>query len=303
MANSTMALWDLRISMFWMDAEMEGCEERANSVLVMEPLMEVVMEEWLALAPTVIGMDDCTEGTDWILIEEEEAVPPVATTPRFPSWVATTNVYFIARGASSISVWERFFDASCSMLLTHNAGYQSLYSVGIKEEQMAISPNLIFNTCQIVRDWCLRENVLPHHLHNQDTFPFWVLVLSLMKGQWKMLVNGSNWVSSSPPQSINKSSKLESAVSAETVVSCNDVQSSLVIAVPTGGRWGALIWKRLLWMSRSMFCCSLMLRQPMLWDATAQCLEELWTLAEKHLNLCVERIWGVQESTLAEWIV
>ncbi len=64
MANSTMALWDLQIFMFWMDAEMKGCEERANSVLVMEPLMEVVMEEWLALAPIVIGMDDCTKGTD-----------------------------------------------------------------------------------------------------------------------------------------------------------------------------------------------------------------------------------------------
>ena len=35
-------LWDLRMSMFWMDAEMDGCEDRANGVLlVMEPFMEV----------------------------------------------------------------------------------------------------------------------------------------------------------------------------------------------------------------------------------------------------------------------
>ena len=33
------------------------------------------------------------------------------------------------------------------------------------------------------------------------------------------------------------------------------------------------------------------------------CSEELWTVAEKNLNLCVERIWGVQKSTMAEWIV
>jgi len=33
-------------------------------VLVLEPLMEVVMEEWLALAPTVVGMEDCTDGTE-----------------------------------------------------------------------------------------------------------------------------------------------------------------------------------------------------------------------------------------------
>jgi hypothetical protein len=42
MAISTMKLWDLRMSMFWMDAEMDGCEDRANCV---EPLMEVAMEE------------------------------------------------------------------------------------------------------------------------------------------------------------------------------------------------------------------------------------------------------------------
>ncbi len=30
------------------------------------------------------------------------------------------------------------------------------------------------------------------------------------------------------------------------------------------------------------------------------CSEELWTVAEKNLNLCVERIWEVQVSTLAK---
>ena len=45
------------------------------------------------------------------------------------------------------------------------------------------------------------------------------------------------------------------------------------------------------------------LRQQMLLDAAARWLEELWTVAEKNLNLCIERIWGVQESTLAERIV
>ncbi len=42
MAISTVALWDLQMSVFWMDAEMNGCEDRANGV---EPLMEVAMEE------------------------------------------------------------------------------------------------------------------------------------------------------------------------------------------------------------------------------------------------------------------
>jgi hypothetical protein len=59
-----MALWDLWISMFWMDAELDGCEDRANGVLVMEPLMEVAMEEWLALAPTVTRIEDCTDGKE-----------------------------------------------------------------------------------------------------------------------------------------------------------------------------------------------------------------------------------------------
>ncbi len=47
-----MALWDMRMSMFWMDAEMDDCEDRANSMLVMELLMEVEVEEWLAPTPT-----------------------------------------------------------------------------------------------------------------------------------------------------------------------------------------------------------------------------------------------------------
>jgi hypothetical protein len=36
MAISTVALWDLRMFMFWMDAEMDGCEDTPNGV---EPLM------------------------------------------------------------------------------------------------------------------------------------------------------------------------------------------------------------------------------------------------------------------------
>ena len=52
-------LWDLQMSMFWMDAEMDGCEDRANSVLlVMEPFVEVAMEELLAPALIVIGMEN-----------------------------------------------------------------------------------------------------------------------------------------------------------------------------------------------------------------------------------------------------
>jgi hypothetical protein len=48
--------------MFWMDAEMDDCEDRVNSVLVMEPLMEVEMEEWLAPTPAFLEREDCTEG-------------------------------------------------------------------------------------------------------------------------------------------------------------------------------------------------------------------------------------------------
>jgi hypothetical protein len=59
-----MMLWDLRMSMFWMDAEMNDCEDRANGVLVMEPHMEVAIEELLALALTIIGMEDCTDGAE-----------------------------------------------------------------------------------------------------------------------------------------------------------------------------------------------------------------------------------------------
>ncbi len=62
MAISSMALWDLRMSNFWMDAEMDYCEDRANNVLVMEPLMKVETEEWLAPTPTFVAREDCTNG-------------------------------------------------------------------------------------------------------------------------------------------------------------------------------------------------------------------------------------------------
>jgi len=48
----------------WMDAEMDGCEDRANGILVIEPLMEVAMEEKLAPAPTIVRMEDCTDGKE-----------------------------------------------------------------------------------------------------------------------------------------------------------------------------------------------------------------------------------------------
>ncbi len=41
---------------------MDDCEDRANGVLVMEPFMEVEMEEWLAPAPTFLESEGCTEG-------------------------------------------------------------------------------------------------------------------------------------------------------------------------------------------------------------------------------------------------
>ncbi len=63
MAISTVALWDVRISM-WMDAEMDGFKDRENGILVIEPLMEVAMEEKLAPAPTIVRMEDCTDGKE-----------------------------------------------------------------------------------------------------------------------------------------------------------------------------------------------------------------------------------------------
>ncbi len=78
-------------------------------------------------------------------MDGEEAVAPLTAMPCFPSRFATANVCLIAI-ASSICVFECFFDAICSMLLVYNAGYVSSYSLGIEEVQMAISPNLIFNT-------------------------------------------------------------------------------------------------------------------------------------------------------------
>jgi hypothetical protein len=47
-----------------MDAEMDDCEDRASGVLVMEPLMEVEMEKWLAPAPTFVAREDCTSGKE-----------------------------------------------------------------------------------------------------------------------------------------------------------------------------------------------------------------------------------------------
>ncbi len=40
------------MSMFWMDAEMDDCEDGASGVLVLEPLVKGEMEEWLAPNPT-----------------------------------------------------------------------------------------------------------------------------------------------------------------------------------------------------------------------------------------------------------
>jgi hypothetical protein len=82
--------------MFWMDAEMDGCEERANGVLVMEPLMELEMEEQLAPVPTIVDMEDCTDGKECILIDGEELEQPLTTMPHFPSRFAMANVCFIA---------------------------------------------------------------------------------------------------------------------------------------------------------------------------------------------------------------
>jgi hypothetical protein len=53
--NERSQLWP-----FQLYAEMGDCEDRANGVLVMEPLMEVEMEEWLAQALTFAAREDCT---------------------------------------------------------------------------------------------------------------------------------------------------------------------------------------------------------------------------------------------------
>ncbi len=143
--------------------------------------------------------------------------------------------------ASSISACEHFFDCIWSVLLTYDARYLSSYSLGIGTVQMAISLNLIFNTWRIVRDWCLSENFLPQHLHNQPIFLFWLFALSLIKRQWKILVDGSNVVSSPPPLSTDKSIIPESVVSAETVVPCNS--------------WGLLFFKRIDMDEPAQCCC------------------------------------------------
>jgi hypothetical protein len=63
----------------------------------------------------------------------EEAVPPLTTTPCFPSRFATAYVCLRTR-ASSISVCKLYFDAICSVLLAYNALYLSSYSSGIEEQ-------------------------------------------------------------------------------------------------------------------------------------------------------------------------
>jgi hypothetical protein len=78
-------------------------------------------------------------------MDGEEAVPPLTAAPCFQSRFATANVCLIAI-ASSICVFEGFFDAIYSVLLAYNARYLSSYCLGIEEVQMAISPNLIHNT-------------------------------------------------------------------------------------------------------------------------------------------------------------
>ena len=81
------------------------------------------MEEYLAPALTVIGTDDCTDGREGILIDkEEDAPPPLTTTPRFSSRLATANDCFVIR-ASSMCVWERFLDNDHSTFLSYNARY------------------------------------------------------------------------------------------------------------------------------------------------------------------------------------
>ncbi len=81
------------------------------------------MEEYLAPAPTVKGTDDCTDGREEILIDkEEDAPPPLTTTPCFSSRLATANDCFVIR-ASSICVLERFLDNDRSKFLSYNARY------------------------------------------------------------------------------------------------------------------------------------------------------------------------------------
>jgi hypothetical protein len=47
--------------MFWMDAEMDDCEDGANGVLVLEPLVKGEMEEWLAPNPNFATSEDCID--------------------------------------------------------------------------------------------------------------------------------------------------------------------------------------------------------------------------------------------------
>jgi hypothetical protein len=110
------------------------------------------MEELLDTNPPLAAAENGTDGRKRVLLAGDKCVvPPLMATPRFPSRFTTAIVCFIAR-ASSILVCTRFFDCIRSVLLTYNARYLSSYSLGIETVQMAISPNLIFNTWQIARD-------------------------------------------------------------------------------------------------------------------------------------------------------
>jgi hypothetical protein len=149
--------------------------------------------------------------------------------------------------------------------------------------QMAISPHLIFNMWQSARDWCLGENVLPHHLHNQQIFPFWLLVLSSIMEQWKILVKGGSSGSSSS-LTTDKSTIEVNAVSVETVVSC-DCITSLAVAGPTRGRWGALILK-LIDRDEPAQCFPVAYASAaaMLWDAGC-----CFLMMDAEKNICVWR--------------
>jgi hypothetical protein len=93
--------------MFWMDAEMDDCDDKANGVLVLKPLVKGEMEEWLAPNPTFAASEDCTN---------KRETPPLTAAPHFPRRFATASVCHIAR-ASSISTCKRFFNAICSVFL------------------------------------------------------------------------------------------------------------------------------------------------------------------------------------------
>ena len=162
------------------------------------------MEKWLAPNPPFAASEDCTDEREWILVDGDKAVPPLTTTPHFPSRFATAHVCLIAR-ATSISACKCFFDAICSVLLAYNAQHLSSYSLGIEEVQMTISPYLIFNTWQIACDWCLGKDLLSHHLYNQPSFHSSCWYYLWWRENEKILAKGSKVVSSPPPLFTNKS--------------------------------------------------------------------------------------------------